>query len=62
VWRLDERRVCVHFAREVLKEEKRKLDSFLVKWLQEIPEGMRASFDTLEGEILMERLGDGVET
>jgi sister chromatid cohesion protein DCC1 len=52
----------VHFAREILKEGKRKIDSFMVEWLQKIPEGMRASFDTLEGEILMERLGDGVET
>jgi sister chromatid cohesion protein DCC1 len=60
VWRLDERRVCVHFAREILKEGKRKTDSFMAEWLQKIPEGMHASFDMLEGEILTERLG--VET
>ncbi|XP_040993381.1 sister chromatid cohesion protein DCC1 isoform X2 [Juglans microcarpa x Juglans regia] len=60
VWRLDERRVCVHFAREILKEGKRKMDTFMAKWMQKIPEGMRASFDMLEGEVLTERLG--VET
>ncbi|KAG2672031.1 hypothetical protein I3760_13G019300 [Carya illinoinensis] len=60
VWRLDEKRVCVHFAREILKEGKRKMDTFMVKWMQKIPEGMRASFDMLEGEVLTERLG--VET
>jgi len=60
VWRLDERRVCVHFAREILKEGKRKTDIFMAEWLQKIPEGMRPSFDMLEGEILTERLG--VET
>lgn len=60
VWRLDERRVCVHFARQILKEGRRKTDSFMAEWLQKIPEGMRASFDMLEGEILTERLG--VET
>ncbi|XP_059431447.1 uncharacterized protein LOC132164940 [Corylus avellana] len=60
VWRLDERRVCVHFAREILKEGKKKTESFMAEWLQKIPEGMRASFDMLEGEILTERFG--VET
>jgi sister chromatid cohesion protein DCC1 len=34
----------------------------MVEWLQKISQGMQASFDMLEGEILMERLGDGVET
>lgn len=60
VWRLDERQVCVHFAREILKEGKMKMDTFMGKWMQKIPEGMRASFDMLEGEVLTERLG--VET
>ncbi|KAB1225048.1 Sister chromatid cohesion protein DCC1 [Morella rubra] len=60
VWRMDERRVCVHFAREILKEGKRKMDSFMVEWMQKIPEGMQASLDMLEGEVLTERLG--VET
>lgn len=60
VWKLDERRVCVHFAREILKEGKRKMESFMKEWMQKIPEGMQASFDMLEGEVLTERLG--VET
>lgn len=60
VWKLDERRVCVHFAREILKEGKKKMESFMKEWMQKIPEGMQASFDMLEGEVLTERLG--VET
>ncbi|KAF3973254.1 hypothetical protein CMV_003316 [Castanea mollissima] len=60
VWKLDERRVCVHFAREILKEGKRKMESFMKEWMQKIPEGMQASFNMLEGEVLTERLG--VET
>ncbi|KAH7576136.1 hypothetical protein ACOSQ2_003917 [Xanthoceras sorbifolium] len=57
LWRLDERRVCVHFAREILREGKRKMDSFMEEWKRRIPEGMQASFDMLEGEVLTEKLG-----
>lgn len=60
VWRLDARRVCVHFARHILKEGKRKMESFLEEWMKMIPEEMQASFDMLEGEVLTEKLG--VET
>ncbi|KAB2626945.1 sister chromatid cohesion protein DCC1-like [Pyrus ussuriensis x Pyrus communis] len=41
VWKLDERKVCVHFAREILRDGKRKMKKF----------------DILEGEVLIERLG-----
>ena len=36
------------------------MESFMKEWMQKIPEGMQASFDMLEGEVLTERLG--VET
>ncbi|KAJ7969432.1 Sister chromatid cohesion protein DCC1 [Quillaja saponaria] len=57
VWKLDERRVCIHFAREILREGKRKMEDFMKEWMQKIPEGMQASFDFLEGEVLTERIG-----
>lgn len=60
IWRLDERRVCMHFARQILRAGKRKMEDFMREWLQKIPEGMQASFDMLEGEVLTEKLG--VET
>ncbi|KAF3446984.1 hypothetical protein FNV43_RR12164 [Rhamnella rubrinervis] len=57
VWKLNERTVCVHFAREILRGEKRKMESFMEEWMRKIPEGMQASFDMLEGEVLTERHG-----
>ncbi|KAA0049092.1 sister chromatid cohesion protein DCC1 [Cucumis melo var. makuwa] len=60
LWRLDEKRVCVHFAREVLRKGKMKLEHLMDEWRQKIPLGMCANFDMLEGEVLTERLG--VET
>ncbi|KAK8996561.1 hypothetical protein V6N11_081831 [Hibiscus sabdariffa] len=60
VWRLDGRRVCVHFARRILREGKWKLESFMEEWLRMVPEEMQPSFDMLEGEVLTEKLG--VET
>ncbi|KAL2337268.1 hypothetical protein Fmac_011714 [Flemingia macrophylla] len=60
VWKLDEKRVCVHFARKILKGGKRKLESFMDERRQKIPEGMQPTFDLVEGEVLTERIG--VET
>ncbi|OMO90150.1 Sister chromatid cohesion protein Dcc1 [Corchorus olitorius] len=60
VWRLDARRVCVHYARQILREGKRKMENFIDEWMRNIPEEMHASFDMLEGEVLTEKLG--VET
>ncbi|CAN0900433.1 Sister chromatid cohesion protein DCC1 [Linum grandiflorum] len=57
VWRLDERRVCVHFARQVLGVGKMKLESFMDKWSKKIPDGMHLSLDMLEGEVLTEKIG-----
>lgn len=57
LWMLDEKRVCVHFARGILRGEKRKMERFMEEWMRKIPLGMHASFDMLEGEVLVERLG-----
>lgn len=57
LWKLDEKRVCVHFAREILSSGRRKMESFMEEWQRKIPEGMQASFEILEGEVLTERLG-----
>lgn len=59
-WRLNETKVCVHLAREILRGEKRKMESFMEEWKQKIPDGMQASFDMLEGEVLTEKLGVNV--
>lgn len=59
-WKLDEKRVCIHFAREILKGGKRKLESFLDEWRQKVPDGMQPTVDLVEGEVLIERVG--VET
>ncbi|CAA2993080.1 sister chromatid cohesion DCC1 [Olea europaea subsp. europaea] len=57
VWRLEERRICVHFAREILKSGKMKMEKFMAEWIRKVPDGMHASFDMLEGEVLTEKLG-----
>ncbi|XP_009758567.1 uncharacterized protein [Nicotiana sylvestris] len=56
-WRLEERLVCVHFARVILRGKKMKLERFMEEWRKKVPEGMNASFDVLEGEVLTEKLG-----
>lgn len=60
VWKLNEKRVCVHLARGVLGEGKMRLENFMEEWIKRVPEGMRAKFEMLEGEVLTEKLG--VET
>lgn len=57
VGRLDEKRVCVHFARRILRGGKMRMDNFMAEWTKKIPDGMQASFDMLEGEVLTEKLG-----
>lgn len=56
-WILDERQVCVHFARKVLKGGKMKMEVFAEEWRKKIPAGMEGTFDMLEGEVLTDRLG-----
>lgn len=56
-WKLDERRVCVHLARDILKGGKMKIEVFMEKWRRKVPDGMSANFEMLEGEVLMEKLG-----
>ncbi|KAK7256276.1 hypothetical protein RIF29_29717 [Crotalaria pallida] len=60
VWKLDKRRVCVHFAREILRGGKRKLENFMDEWRQKTPDEMEPTFDIVEGEVLTEKIG--VET
>ncbi|KAL6964903.1 hypothetical protein U1Q18_035957, partial [Sarracenia purpurea var. burkii] len=57
MWRLDEKRVCVHFARGILRGGKMRIENFMAEWMRKIPEGMQASFEMLEGEVLIEKLG-----
>ncbi|EEE62132.1 hypothetical protein OsJ_16919 [Oryza sativa Japonica Group] len=56
-WSLDERRVCLQFARRALGAGKMKLENFMGKWERSIPSGMRADLQMLEGEVLCEKLG-----
>lgn len=60
VWKLDEKQVCVQFAREILRGGKMKLESFMDEWRQKIPDGMQPTLDLVQGEVLTERVG--VET
>lgn len=57
LWRLDEQKVCVHFARGILKGGKMKMDNFMKEWERKVPERMNVNFDMLEGEVLTETLG-----
>lgn len=57
MWKLDERRICVQLAREILKEGKMKIEIFMEKWTRKVPDGMHATLYMLEGEVLTEKLG-----
>lgn len=57
LWRLDERKVCVHFARGILRGGKMKMESFMEEWRRKVPERMSVNFDILEAEVLTETLG-----
>ncbi|CAN8318461.1 unnamed protein product [Cochlearia groenlandica] len=56
-WKLEPRLVCVHFARQILREEKMRLESFIEEWEKKIPEGMVGRLEMLEGEVLTEKIG-----
>nr|GLL40801.1 sister chromatid cohesion protein DCC1 [Ipomoea trifida] len=57
IWKLDEKKICVHFAREILRGKKMKTETFLEEWRLRIPDGMKPCFEMLEGEVLTEKLG-----
>lgn len=57
MWRLNARKVCVHFAREILRGRKMKMENFMEEWMRKVPEGMQVSFNMLEGEVLTEKFG-----
>ncbi|KAG8098915.1 hypothetical protein GUJ93_ZPchr0013g37318 [Zizania palustris] len=56
-WSLDERRVCLQFARRALGGGKMKLENFMDKWERSIPSGMCKDLQMLEGEVLCEKIG-----
>lgn len=57
-WSLDEKRVCLQFARRALGAGKMKLSNFMEKWKRSIPSGMCCpDLQMLEGEVLCEKLG-----
>ncbi|MQL95346.1 hypothetical protein Taro_028011 [Colocasia esculenta] len=60
VWELDEKRVCLHFAKQALSGGKMKLGNFMEKWISGLPHGMQGDLEMLQGEVLYETLG--VET
>ncbi|XP_068669184.1 uncharacterized protein [Aristolochia californica] len=57
VWSLDQKKVCIHFARQVLGEGKKKMESFMDEWTRRIPTGMSATLEMLDGEVLIEKIG-----
>lgn len=57
LWKLNGKRICVHFARNILREGKMKMETFLEEWRRRIPAGMEACLETLEGEVLTEKVG-----
>ncbi|KAF5946461.1 hypothetical protein HYC85_016689 [Camellia sinensis] len=44
VWRLDEKRVCVHFARGILRGGKMRVDNFMGEWMEEDSGGNAGKF------------------
>ncbi|KAK3119332.1 hypothetical protein QOZ80_9BG0718130 [Eleusine coracana subsp. coracana] len=56
-WSLDERCVCLQFARRALGAGRMKLGNFMDKWERSIPSGMHADIQMLEGEVLCEKIG-----
>ncbi|MCO5559423.1 hypothetical protein L7F22_013023 [Adiantum nelumboides] len=57
-WELDDRHVCLHYAKQLLSAaSKWRLDDFLEAWQQNLPSGLQASLDLLKGEVLVEKFG-----
>ncbi|XP_024536953.1 uncharacterized protein LOC9662505 [Selaginella moellendorffii] len=57
-WKLDEKRICLHYARELLSSTGRwKTNEFLEAWQRALPPGMKGELEMLRGEALVTRLG-----
>lgn len=56
-WKLEPRLVCLHFARQVLRDGKMRVESFMEEWKKKIPDGIEGRFEMLEGEVLTEKIG-----
>lgn len=57
VWCLNERLVCLHYAKQLMSAGRWKLDDFMEAWMQNLPSGMQASMEMLKGEALLEKFG-----
>lgn len=57
VWCLDERLVCLHYAKQLMSAGRWKLDDFMEAWKQNLPSGMQARMEMLKGEALVEKFG-----
>ncbi|KAJ3683505.1 hypothetical protein LUZ60_013732 [Juncus effusus] len=59
LWGLDEKKVCVHFAEQVLGMNggKMRLEGFVAKLMKNEPKGMRFDLEMLQGEVLFEKIG-----
>eukprot|EP00249_Psilotum_nudum_P032257 c47547_g1_i1 orf=301-1527(-) len=58
VWALDEKQVCLHYARQLLTAaSKWRLDDFLEAWQRNLPTGITCNVELLRGEALVEKLG-----
>lgn len=56
-WELGEKQVCLRLARDILSSGKMKLKSFLERWEQSVPSGMKADLKMLQGEVLCDKIG-----
>lgn len=57
VWCLDERLVCLHYAKQLMSAGRWKLDDFMEAWMQNLPSGIQARMEMLKGEALVEKFG-----
>lgn len=57
LWSLDEKKLCLHFAKQTLTSKKMKLENFMTKWKSNIPTEMNPDLAILEGEVIYEKIG-----
>ncbi|KAG0586272.1 hypothetical protein KC19_2G077700 [Ceratodon purpureus] len=57
-WELDERKVCLHYAKQLLRAaSKWRLEDFVDAWKNNIPTGLQPELEMLKGEFLIEKIG-----
>lgn len=57
LWSLDEKKLCLHFAKQILTSKKMKLENFMTKWKSNLPTEMNTDLTILQGEVLCEKIG-----